>query len=186
MYKRDWSISKSHSTALALPLRHTNLVTCHGFRLPHKTRTEEGEAALYSVITLCVAKFVMSQTGFCSLFYIHGKLCSYHPVEVLLVCITGTVCLLTLNIYDATHHFASQQSESYQQKVSLKKLEATFKNRCIFILSKALLMTSAEAFLSAIHLNCLQSQGLGIYETNVRLTSAHWRILIFLLVSGWR
>lgn len=61
----------------------------------------------------------MSQTGFCSLFYIHGKLCSYHPVEVLLVCITGTVCLLTLNIYDATHHFASQQSESYQQKVSL-------------------------------------------------------------------
>lgn len=146
MYKRDWSISKSHSTALALPLRHTNLVTCHGFRLPHKTRIEEGEAVLYSVNTLCVAKFVMSQTGFCSLFYIHGKLCSYHPVEVLLVCITGTVCLLTLNIYDATHHFASQQSESYQQKVSLKKLEATFKNRCIFILSKALLMTSAEAF----------------------------------------
>lgn len=146
MYKRDWSISKSHSTALALPLRHTNLVTCHGFRLLHKTRIEEGEAALYSVITLCVAKFVMSQTGFCSLFYIHGKLCSYHPVEVLLVCITGTVCLLTLNIYDATHHFASQQSESYQQKVSLKKLEATFKNRCIFILSKALLMTSAKAF----------------------------------------
>ena len=40
---------------------------------------------------------------------------------MLLVCITGTVCLLTLNIYDATHHFASQQSESYQEKVSFKK-----------------------------------------------------------------
>lgn len=147
MYKRDWSISKSHCTALALPLRHTNLVTCHGFRLPHKTRIEEGEAGLYSGFTLCVAKFVMSQTGFCSLFYIHGKLCSYHPVEVLLVCITGTVCLLTLNIYDATHHFASQQSESYQQKVSLKKLEATFKNSSFLCCLKlALLMTSAEAF----------------------------------------
>ena len=59
----------------------------------------------------------MSQSGISSLFYIHGKLCSYHPVEVLLVCITGTVCLLTLNIYDATH-FASQQSESSGQKVS--------------------------------------------------------------------
>ena len=59
----------------------------------------------------------MSQSGISSLFYIHGKLCSYHPVEVLLVCITGTVCLLTLNIYDATH-FASQQSESSGLKVS--------------------------------------------------------------------
>ncbi|XP_068750838.1 3-hydroxy-3-methylglutaryl-coenzyme A reductase-like [Montipora capricornis] len=54
----------------------------------------------------------MTQGGISSLFYIHGKLCSYHPVEVLLVCITGAVCLLTLNIYDATHHFASQQNEA--------------------------------------------------------------------------
>ncbi|XP_068752576.1 3-hydroxy-3-methylglutaryl-coenzyme A reductase-like isoform X2 [Montipora capricornis] len=60
----------------------------------------------------------MTQGGISSLFYIHGKLCSYHPVEVLLVCITGAVCLLTLNIYDATHHFASQQNEA-DEKVSL-------------------------------------------------------------------
>ncbi|XP_067016707.1 3-hydroxy-3-methylglutaryl-coenzyme A reductase-like [Acropora muricata] len=60
----------------------------------------------------------MSRSGIASLFYTHGKLCSYHPVEVLLVCITGTVCLLTLNLYDATHHFASQQSEASGEKIS--------------------------------------------------------------------
>lgn len=60
----------------------------------------------------------MSRSGISSLFYIHGKLCSYHPVEVLLVCITGAVCLLTLNIYDATHHFTSQQNEASGEKVS--------------------------------------------------------------------
>ena len=59
----------------------------------------------------------MSQSGISGLFYIHGKLCAYHPVEVLLVCITGTVCLLTLNIYDATH-FSIQQTESPGEKVS--------------------------------------------------------------------
>ena len=45
----------------------------------------------------------MSQSGVSNLFYYHGRQCSHHPVEVLLVCITGTVCLLSLNIYDATH-----------------------------------------------------------------------------------
>ncbi|PFX34975.1 3-hydroxy-3-methylglutaryl-coenzyme A reductase-like isoform X1 [Stylophora pistillata] len=45
----------------------------------------------------------MSQSGISNLFYYHGRQCSRHPVEVLLVCITGTVCLLSLNIYDATH-----------------------------------------------------------------------------------
>ncbi|XP_031558121.1 3-hydroxy-3-methylglutaryl-coenzyme A reductase-like [Actinia tenebrosa] len=45
----------------------------------------------------------MKTTGITSLFYTHGFLCASHPVEILLLCITGTVCLLTLNIYDATH-----------------------------------------------------------------------------------
>lgn len=45
----------------------------------------------------------MKQRGLSSFFYTHGFLCASHPVEVLLLCITGTVCLLTLNIYDATH-----------------------------------------------------------------------------------
>jgi len=45
----------------------------------------------------------MKERGLSSFFYTHGFLCASHPVEVLLLCITGTVCLLTLNIYDATH-----------------------------------------------------------------------------------
>ena len=46
-----------------------------------------------------------------SLFYTHGILCVSHPVEVLLVCVTSTVCLITLNIYDATHIEANDGSE---------------------------------------------------------------------------
>ena len=60
----------------------------------------------------------MSQVGISSLFYYHGRQCAYRPVEVLLVCVTGTVCLLSLNIYDATH-LASQRSESSDEKVSI-------------------------------------------------------------------
>ena len=59
----------------------------------------------------------MSQSGISSLFYYHGKQCSRHPVEVLLVCITGTVCLLSLNIYDATHS-SEDLVESSGEKVS--------------------------------------------------------------------
>lgn len=64
------------------------------------------------------SKFSMSQSGIHSLFYHHGRQCSQHPVEVLLVCITGTVCLLSLNIYDATHS-SNQQNESSGEKISL-------------------------------------------------------------------
>lgn len=60
----------------------------------------------------------MSQSGISSLFYYHGKQCSHHPVEVLLVCITGTFCLLSLNIYDATHS-SEDLVESSGQKISL-------------------------------------------------------------------
>ena len=59
----------------------------------------------------------MSHGGIYSLFYYHGRQCSNRPVEVLLVCITGTVCLLSLNIYDATHSI-SAQNESSGEKVS--------------------------------------------------------------------
>ena len=59
----------------------------------------------------------MSHSGIYSLFYYHGRQCSCRPVEVLLVCITGTVCLLSLNIYDATHS-TSAQSENSGEKVS--------------------------------------------------------------------
>lgn len=45
----------------------------------------------------------MKNIGVSSFFYTHGILCASHPVEVLLACVTGAVCLLTLNIYDATH-----------------------------------------------------------------------------------
>lgn len=62
-------------------------------------------------------KKFMSQSGISSLFYYHGKQCSHHPVEVLLVCITGTVCLLSLNIYDATHS-SEDLVESSGEKVS--------------------------------------------------------------------
>ena len=60
----------------------------------------------------------MSHNGIYSLFYYHGRQCSCRPVEVLLVCITGTVCLLSLNIYDATHSTSSAQNESSGEKVS--------------------------------------------------------------------
>lgn len=59
----------------------------------------------------------MSHGGIYSLFYYHGRQCSYRPVEVLLVCITGTVCLLSLNVYDATHSI-SAQNEISGEKVS--------------------------------------------------------------------
>lgn len=59
----------------------------------------------------------MENTGITSLFYTHGFLCASHPVEVLLLCITGTVCLLTLNIYDATYAQESFVSVVEQHKV---------------------------------------------------------------------
>ncbi|EDO37220.1 predicted protein [Nematostella vectensis] len=50
----------------------------------------------------------MEKRGIKGLFHTHGFLCASHPVEVLLLCITGTVCLLTLSIYDATHFETSE------------------------------------------------------------------------------
>lgn len=63
----------------------------------------------------------MENTAITGLFYTHGFLCASHPVEVLLLCITGTVCLLTLNIYDVTHAQDSLVSAvSRQHKVRIK------------------------------------------------------------------
>ena len=54
------------------------------------------------------------------LFFTHGIHCVSHPVEVLLVCVTSTVCLLTLNIYDATQ---TEDSDGTEQKGLANKVK---------------------------------------------------------------
>jgi hypothetical protein len=72
-------------------LRHFYLVTARSL-----TRSKEADLK-------AKGETAMERSGMTSLFYTHGFLCASRPAEVLLLCITGTVCLLTLSIYDATH-----------------------------------------------------------------------------------